>query len=71
MAKKARAEEGVCPVCGGSLDHMDPEEDGAGGEITNWVCKKCGQAGQAHRELVFARHYLLDDEGVVTDTMEG
>lgn len=55
-------EEGVCPVCGGSLAFLGVEVQDDGG-VEHWECKECGATGlQGYNEVFDGHHYDVRDK---------
>ena len=55
--------EGICPICGDSLEYGADKSTGDGGVIT-WTCSNCGAAGEEHYKKIFDKHSnVFDGEG--------
>ena len=50
-------EQGVCPVCGGTLSYGFSEHDGESMGY-EWTCDDCGVEGVERYSLLFAEHII-------------
>lgn len=49
-------EEGICPMCGGTLEYEDDIHTDNGG-FFEWKCPNCGATGKEGYDRVFDQHY--------------
>lgn len=50
-------EEGICPVCGATLEEYGAQETLDEGGVIPWECSQCGATGKEGYDRVFDRHY--------------
>lgn len=57
----AVCQEGICPLCGGSLEYGARDDIDSGGTFA-WECENCGATGEEGFDRVFdGRHYNVQD----------
>lgn len=54
-------EEGICPVCGASIEYTGDDDIDDDGGKHSWTCPKCGASGEEGYNAVFDRHYNVVD----------
>lgn len=53
-------EQGICPICGASINYGNDQSLDDGGVI-EWECPECGATGKEGYNKVFDRHYEVRD----------
>lgn len=55
--------EGVCPVCGASVEYTGEDIKTCGGGMHPWKCPACGATGEEGYDEVFdGQHYNVKDK---------
>ena len=63
IQESATDAEGVCPVCGGKIEHTGELIQTCGGVSLPWKCQECGATGDEGHNLVFdGHHYNVQDK---------
>lgn len=63
IKESATDAEGVCPVCGGKIEHTGELIPTCGGVSLPWKCQECGATGDGGHNLVFdGHHYNVQDK---------
>lgn len=63
IRENSEATEGVCPVCGGSLEYTGETIQTCGGGMHPWKCQGCGATGEeGYNEVFDGQHYNVQDK---------
>ena len=58
-------EEGVCPLCGGSVNYQGENTIDDDGGVIPWECPECGATGKEGYNRAFDQHYAVCDRNGV------
>lgn len=67
----SRYVDGICPLCGHSIDYIGSYDHDDEGATLNFECSNCGATGKAGYDFVFDGYYCVKDSNGEYVVMEG
>lgn len=55
-------EDGICPICGGTIEYLGDRETDDFGTVVSWECPSCGASGKSGYDDSFNCHYNVTDK---------